>query len=326
MFHIIHNVPAVVLAPMEGVTDYAMRRLLTEIGGFDLSVSEFIRVSWERLPDRVILDHLPELSHEGALKGRTLSGCPVMLQILGGIPELVAETALQGVRLGALGIDLNFGCPSPTVNRSDGGAILLKHPDRIQSIVKAVRSVVPSRVPVSAKLRLGWDSITPIFENVTAAEEGGADWVTVHARTRTQGYAPPVHWEILRDLRASCKVPVVVNGDIRDCESFDRARELTGANHFMIGRGALGDPKLSLNIRRRAPDASTDWRMHLMRFEELATPIGARPDYVLRRMKQWLAIATKVGRIGWFDAIKQSRTMAEFWHAFDQIPSLDAGA
>ena len=99
---------------------------------------------------------------------------------------------------GALGIDINFGCPAPTVNSHDGGATLLKYPHRIREIVRAVRDAVPSDLPVSAKLRLGWESIDDIYENARMAADGGASWITIHARTRAQGYQPPVYWRPYR--------------------------------------------------------------------------------------------------------------------------------
>lgn len=349
MFWIRKGTPALVLAPMEGVTDYPMRALLTERGGFDLCVSEFLRISGELLPDRILNRHLPELSHAGL----TRSGCPVMLQILGGDPELVAQTALQGVRLGALGIDINFGCPSPTVNRHDGGAALLKHPERIRAIIACVRGAVAKTIPVSAKLRLGWDVTDAIFVNAAAATEGGANWLTVHARTKAQGYSPPVHWETVRLLIREAQLPIVVNGDIKDWESFERCRDITQAEHFMIGRGALGNPDLARHITAGqssihrgissnnesgglamecnaqksveslrgmtgAADLAT-WRDLLRRFDALANPVGDRKGYVLSRMKQWLNLAHKIGRIDWFDRIKQAQSMDEFWRTLDGV-------
>ncbi|MBI1860984.1 MAG: tRNA-dihydrouridine synthase family protein [Deltaproteobacteria bacterium] len=244
------GVPALVLAPMEGVTDAPMRALLTERGGFSLCVTEFLRVSEEVLPDRVILRKLAEL----ASGGRTPSGCPVMLQLLGGDPEAMAHTARQAVALGALGIDINFGCPSKTVNRHEGGAALLKCPDKLGAVVRAVREAVPRAIPVSAKLRLGWERVEEIHHNAQVAAESGASWLTIHARTRAQGYAPPVNWRIVGEVRRALSIPVIVNGDIRDRESLVNCAEVTGAEHFMLGRGALANPDLARLLCRGALD------------------------------------------------------------------------
>src|SRR3954470_23925874 len=183
--------PALILAPMEGVTDAPMRALLSERGGFSFCVTEFLRVSQDVVPAKVFRASVPELLRNGCT---TPSGLPVSVQLLGGDPGRLAESALVAVRAGALAIDLNFGCPAPTVNRHDGGATLLKHPQRIRAIVEAVRQALPPSIPVSAKLRLGWDSLDPVHENAEMAAQGGASWITIHARTKMQGYQPPVYW------------------------------------------------------------------------------------------------------------------------------------
>ncbi|MFM8312913.1 MAG: tRNA dihydrouridine synthase, partial [Deltaproteobacteria bacterium] len=236
--------PAVVLAPMEGVTDWPVRVLLTRKGGFSHCVTEFIRISQEMLPDKVFLKAVPELQ----MGGRTPSGVPVQVQLLGGDPEKMAASACQAVALGALGIDINFGCPAPTVNRRDAGATLLKYPKRIYELIAKVREVVPAHIPVSAKLRLGWDTTDAIFENAVQVQKAGASWMTVHARTKIQGYAPPVHWNILREVKKTIDIPLVVNGDISSFEEYLKCKEATGAIHFMIGRGALANPHLAKAI------------------------------------------------------------------------------
>src|SRR4051812_25679195 len=169
-----HEKPAVVLAPMEGVTDAPMRTLLTERGGFTFCVSEFLRISQELLPHRVYTEHVPELLTEC----KTPSGVPIQIQLLGGDEEKMALSALRACELGAGAIDLNFGCPAPTVNRHDGGASLLRYPHRIRNIVSAVRKAFPPEIPVSAKLRLGWESMEDILLNAEQAALGGASWLT----------------------------------------------------------------------------------------------------------------------------------------------------
>ena len=130
------GVPAIVLAPMEGVTDAAMRALLSELGGFTFCVAEFLRVSQAVPGKRIFQKHVPELMQGG----KTATGLPVQVQLLGGNPDLLAQAALAFIRAGACAVDLNFGCPARTVNRHDGGATLLQYPARIRAIVAAVRS------------------------------------------------------------------------------------------------------------------------------------------------------------------------------------------
>lgn len=274
---------------MEGVTDAPMRATLTELGGFSFCVTEFFRISQDVPYVKAFHKHVPELA-TGAV---TSSGVPVQVQLLGGNPEKMALSAVNAVKAGARAIDINFGCPAPTVNRNDGGATLLKYPERIRSIVSAVRAAVS--VPVSAKLRLGWDDVSDIHRNAEAAAEGGAMWLTIHGRTKAQGYRPPAHWEPIGEVRARLGLPVVANGDIWTLDDFRRCRDVTGCSHFMLGRSALADPwlaqdiALELGIPGTAAHASErQWLALLYRFREVAQPHGSSAYYVLSRMKQWL--------------------------------------
>lgn len=303
---------------MEGITDAPMRALQGSFGAFTFAVSEFLRVSQEPIPLKVFLRDIPELRNEG----RTPTGLPVQIQLLGGDPDRMAISALTACEAGAKAIDINFGCPAPTVNRHDGGASLLNHPCRIRDIVAAVRSAVPPDIPVSAKLRLGWESIDDIHENAAMAAEGGASWLSIHARTRTQGYMPPVYWEPIGKVRAQVPVPVVANGDIWTLDDFRRCRDETGCIHFMIGRSALADPRLpvqiaaELGITDREPEAETDWPAlfaRLVTFTEFYE--GHIPKHTVLRFKQWLKIATKHGAFPYFDVLKHAVTVEEFFHS-----------
>src|SRR4051794_29311651 len=238
------GIPALVLAPIEGVTDAPMRALMGERGGFSFCVSEFLRINDSLPPARTFQHHMPELRQDS----RTPSGLRVQLQLLGGDPGRLAQAAARACELGSPGVDLNFGCPAPTVNRHDGGATLLKHPARLRDIVAQVRAAVPRHLPVSAKLRLGWDCITSIDQNSQMAAEGGAAWITIHGRTRVAGYAPPVFWAPIGRVRERLGIPVVANGDIWTIADFRRCREESGCRHFMLGRGALADPLLPARV------------------------------------------------------------------------------
>src|SRR5207302_1800967 len=191
-------------------------------------------------------------------------------------------------------------------NRHDGGATLLRYPRRIREIVAAVRSAVPAGVPVSAKLRLGWDRVDAVFENAGMAAEGGAAWVTVHARTRVQGYAPPVYWPLVGRVREALGVPVVANGDIRTVEGFRRCRDETGCRHFMLGRGALADPGLAgrvaaeLGLSGREEEGAIDWAAQLRRLLDRA------PGVTVKRLKQWLRMAADYGTFARFDDVKRA--------------------
>ncbi len=314
---------------MEGVTDATMRALLSEQGGFTFCVAEFLRISMAVPGNGVFRRHVPELRN-GAL---TPGGLPVQAQLLGGDPMKLAKAALAFIAAGARAIDLNFGCPARTVNRHDGGAALLRFPERIREIVKTVRAAVPRDLPVSAKLRLGWDDIRAIHVNAERAAEGGASWLTIHARTKFQGYRPPAYWKSIGEVRARLPVPVVANGEIWNIDDLRRCRDETGCQHFMLGRGALADPTLAraaareLGIPKARFDVPfgktpTQWLPLIARFADISAAAGLAPRYIVARVKQWLRLANHDGALTWFDAIKTCDALGEL---MDQLRVLAAG-
>ncbi len=330
------HTPALILAPMDGLTDAPMRAVQGEAGAFTFAVSEFLRVSQDVPSKKAFYRHVPELLQGG----RTHSGLPVQVQLLGGHPGRMAGAAVSAWEAGAAAIDINFGCPAPTVNRHDGGATLLKHPARIREIVATIRAALPPEVPVSAKLRLGWDSMDSIFENAEMAAEGGAAWLTIHGRTRVQGYKPPAHWGPIGIVRERVGIPVVANGDIWSLAEFRRCREETGCDHFMLGRGALANPRLSAQVAWElgimpgdppvASDAAFDWLPPLRRLVELTELYaGNVPRLIVSRLKQWLKIASLYGDFSCFDAIKRAESVDEIFAGLraclanpQEVPSL----
>ena len=274
---------------MEGVVDAVMRDQLTRLSGYERCVTEFVRVSQTLLPKRVFIRYSPELQQGGV----TASGTPVFLQLLGSDPELMAANAERAAQLGAPGIDLNFGCPAKTVNRSQGGAALLRSPDLIRSICERVRERVPHGTPVTAKIRLGYDTDENFEEILDALAAVALTEVTIHARTRRQGYRPPAHWHRLRDARNRLPFPVIANGELWTPSDIARCAELSGSSAFMLGRGALCRPDLGAAIRAyyhgEAP-SSFDWqdaRELLIHFLEQNRRLYD-PRYAVNPVKQWL--------------------------------------
>ena len=233
------------LAPMEGVIDHTMRQLLTSLGGVDRCVTEFVRVSERLLPPRVYHRLCPEL----ASGGHTTAGVPVYVQILGGRPTVVAENAARAAELGAPGVDLNFGCPAKTVNKSDGGSIILREPERVYAITAAARAAVPAQVPLTVKTRLGYEDQSAFDDIVLGIAAAGATEITVHARTRRHGYRPPAYWDELTRARELVDIPVIANGEIWSPDDALRCRETSGCGDLMLARGALCRPDLPRLVR-----------------------------------------------------------------------------
>jgi tRNA-dihydrouridine synthase C len=280
-----------VLAPMEGLVDAPMRDLLGRIGGYDFAVCEFIRVTEQRQPRRALLRLCPELNSHGL----TVSGLPVIPQLLGSHPQSMARTARQLVEMGAAGIDLNFGCPSKTVNRKDGGSILLREPSRIYAIVAAVRQALPADIPLSAKIRLGYEDTSLAIDNAQAVESAGAAWLTVHARTKADGYHAPARWEWLGTIRNAIAIPMVANGDIRSVADYWRCREISGCEDVMIGRAAVGCPDLARQIRQSQDgdeQSMMDWSALVMLIQQMGDElkIAMLDRHIASRLKQWLAL------------------------------------
>lgn len=284
------------LAPMEGVMDYSFRQIITQFQGIDFCVTEFMRVVSSLHSEAHFLKYCPELK----TNSRTKSGTPVIFQLLGSDPIALAENAARACELGALGIDLNFGCPAKTVNRHDGGASLLKTPERIFKVIEAVRKSVPKEKPVSAKIRLGFDKPEACVDVAPLAQAAGASWLTVHCRTKLDGYKPGAKWEWIPKMRELVEIPLIVNGDIDSPESFEKCRSQTQERAFMIGRASLSNPLVfseiknanesSLAVSAEAQKTSWEDTQHLIRpFFELSSQTVS-PWYAQSRTKQWLNI------------------------------------
>ncbi len=276
------------LAPMEGVLDHTLRDLLTRMPGIDICVTEFIRVTNQLLPRSVFHRLAPELQHGS----RTSSGTPVLVQLLGNDPVAMGENAARAAEMGAPGIDLNFGCPAKTVNKSRGGAILLKDPEEVYSIIRGVREALPAEVPLSAKMRLGFYDKSLALENAQAIEAAGAMRVTVHARTKVEGYKPPAHWEWIARIREAVSIPVVANGEIWTVEDLHRCREVSGCEDVMIGRGMIANPFLAQAVvQPNVPLGPEEtWPQVMKLLQEYHRQVSARlePKHVNGRTKQWL--------------------------------------
>ena len=298
------------LAPMEGVVDEYLRDILTNIGGFDFCVTEFVRVVDQRLPPKVFKRFCPELDQHC----KTPAGTPVIVQLLGSDPEAMAANAVRAVEMGAPGIDLNFGCPAKCVNKRSGGSFLLQDPQRMYNIISTVRAAVDDNIPVSAKIRLGYDNTDNTLEIVNAVEAAGASYITVHARTKADGYKAPVRWEWLGKINEVVSIPMIANGDINSVEDYQRLYEISGCENIMLGRGAVARPDLARQIRAYKTGDTFDamqWKAVLELLIGMSNDMtkDVKTRYIVSRTKQWLAMLKRVypEATACFDSIRKMK-------------------
>ncbi len=301
---------------MEGLTDAPMRQILTQLSPYDWCVSEFLRVTDHAYAPKVFRRHCPEMDQGW----RTHRGTPVHLQLLGSDPAAMAANARVAASLGAPAIDLNFGCPARLVNRHGGGAALLADHQALYDIAVAVRDAVPVSIPVSAKMRLGVSDASGLLERVGVLVDAGISWLTVHARTRDQGYRPPVYWEDLQRVRSAFPaLTLYANGDVVSVASASDCLATTGASGLMLGRGAVREPDLVQRIKH--PETVPLCWPDLVAFQLAWLDLmPAHERAATDRYKQWLAMMTPVypAAQSLFQVIKRERSLAALKDALAQ--------
>jgi tRNA-dihydrouridine synthase C len=282
----------IVLAPLEGVMDHTVRELLTSFGGYDLCVTEFLRVSnHQLLPPRTFYQLAPELKNNGF----TASGVPVRMQLLGSQPDTLAMNAQRAIELGSHGIDLNLGCPAKTVNKSKGGAALLKEPQLIADAVAAMRKVVPVDKTLSVKIRLGWDDPNCVHEIVDAIVSAGADELTIHARTKEDGYkAEAIKWHYIAQVKERLategkNLSIIANGEIWNIADALECRKISGCDDLMIGRGALATPNLAAIVAGISEKLSWLNVVEMILDYRKVQVISSKGHHYSSRVKQWLS-------------------------------------
>ena len=280
----------VLLAPMAAVTDLPFRTICEQLG-VGLTITEFLSADALAAGDPKTLGKMTA----------SLEGRPFGVQIYGRTDAPMVEAAHMAVAIGASLVDINMGCPAKRVVAGACGSALMQEPALAQHLVRAVVSAVPEHIPVSVKHRAGWnDRHRNAPEFACAMVEAGAQMVTVHGRTRKQGFAGHSDLEIIRQVREQvpAHIPVVGNGDVVDVESYQRMRETTGCDAVMIGRGALGNPWLFMRIRhiwQGHPDPGTPsmrervtvFRRHTALISEFKA--GKKLIHELRKACAWYA-------------------------------------
>ncbi|MBS1719678.1 MAG: tRNA dihydrouridine synthase DusB [Armatimonadetes bacterium] len=264
-----------VLAPMEDVSNLAFRLIAKEIGRPGLMFTEFVSAM---------------AVHYGAAKSKHKMRVhpdeqPLAIQIFGGEPEIMAETAVIAEEMGADIIDINMGCWVPKVCRTGSGAALLKDPDLAELIVKSVVRAV--KVPVTVKVRAGWDySLFAAPDLARRFQDAGAQMLTLHARFAKQGFEGEADWDLIKRLRDVVTVPLIGNGDVKTPDDALKMLRETGCDGVMVGRAAISNPwalqKIHAAIMGHAtpPDPTLDERIEtalrhlrlLIEHEQLADP------------------------------------------------------
>jgi tRNA-dihydrouridine synthase C len=301
------------LAPMEGLVDHHMREFLTRDQAFDFCVTEFLRVTDQLLAERAFRRICPESFQNW----KTPSGTPVHLQLLGNDVNAMTDNACRGAILGAPVIDVNFGCPmyvrnsqksinskrgegkkdKPKVNacgESYGGSILLQYPDEIYNLLSTMRKALPEHVPLTAKMRLGYEDKTLAIENAQAIEEAGVSQLCIHARTKTEGYKPPAHWHYIARIKEHVNLPILANGEIWSLDDYKLAKQESNCEHIMLGRGAVANPQLAMQIKHYEacqPHADSPWhdRLNDLIWMIDALTRNSESKKIQGKIKQWLS-------------------------------------
>ena len=219
-----------ILAPMAGVTDLAYREIAREQGAH-LAVSEMIRAKALTYRDKHTYDLLKTSSQD----------TPLSVQLFGHEPDVLSEAVKQIQDMGFSMIDLNSGCPAPKIVKNGDGSALMQNPKLLFEIVSAMRKATD--LPLSVKLRIGFDAEHKnVVECARLCEEAGADYLTVHGRTREMQYSGVADLSYIKAVKEAVQIPVIGNGDVCDQESYLRMKKETGCDGVMVGRAALGNP------------------------------------------------------------------------------------
>lgn len=313
--------PRLWLAPMAGYTDSAMRALCHEMGA-EASVSEMISAKAVVYRDRKTV----ALGKIGEGEGT------VFLQLFGREPAILAEAAalLAGGYCGSrpAGIDVNMGCPVPKIAGNREGSALLREPTLCHDIMRAMRAALPRELPLTAKIRLGWDERSRNAAEVAAAlAEGGADAVFVHGRTRAAMYGGEADWDAIRALAEGLPIPLIGNGDIVSRESAERRFLGSACYGLMVGRGAVGNPflfrELAAMLRGEpSPPPPTEGERVLAALSQLRAAIADKGEAVAVREARKQVAAYLHGRKGAAEArrrINLATTYAEVEEIFEEI-------
>ncbi|MGL5992855.1 MAG: tRNA dihydrouridine synthase DusB [Aeromonas sobria] len=296
-----------IVAPMAGVTDRPFRELCLRLGA-GMAVSEMLLANpdvWDTQKTRMRMDH----SAEGGLRS---------VQIAGADPEMMAFAARYNVEQGAQIVDINMGCPAKKVNKKLAGSALLRVPDQVKAICRAVVDAV--EVPVTLKIRTGWDPDNRNgVEIARIAEDCGIAALAVHGRTRACLYRGEAEYDTIRAIKQAVSIPVVANGDIDSPEKARYVLDYTGVDAVMIGRAAQGRPWIFREIRHFL---ETGTKLPPPEREEVRTLMNEHVTNLHRFYGVYLGARIARKHVGWY--LDEEETGREFRKHFNALDCADA--
>ncbi|HHQ4569391.1 tRNA dihydrouridine synthase DusB [Aeromonas sp. HMWF036] len=296
-----------IVAPMAGVTDRPFRELCLRLGA-GMAVSEMLLANpdvWDTQKTRMRMDH----SAEGGLRS---------VQIAGADPEMMAFAARYNVEQGAQIVDINMGCPAKKVNKKLAGSALLRAPDQVKAICRAVVDAV--EVPVTLKIRTGWDPDNRNgVEIARIAEDCGIAALAVHGRTRACLYRGEAEYDTIRAIKQAVSIPVVANGDINSPEKARYVLDYTGVDAVMIGRAAQGRPWIFREIRHFL---ETGTKLPPPEREEVRTLMNEHVTNLHRFYGAYLGARIARKHVGWY--LDEEETGREFRKHFNALDCADA--
>lgn len=293
--------PILALSPMADMTDSAFCQVVRHIGGADVVFREMVS------SEALIRDNAKTLGMTDFVEGER----PIVQQIFGSDPLIMARAAaivMEHAR--PEGIDINMGCPVYKITSNFNGCALMKEPDRAAQIIREIKKAIGEEIPLSVKIRLGWSDPDDFKKFIPIVEEAGVNLITVHGRTKAQGYSGKSDWARIAQAKKIARVPLLANGDIHEPHQVREALQITGADGVLIARGALGNP----------------WFFKLYQTGEKFVPMGERVERILEHARLHIAqygergMVTFRKHLSWY--FKATRLGVELPHIKDLRVSL----